>query len=80
MYNDMPTYGDGEDGWGDDDYAQSPTSPTDRSRAASVGRYGNSRGVGGVESWRNNYSDEYDDLDEYDRQEDRYRQSMWISG
>ena len=76
MYNDMPTYGDNDDRLGDDDYG--PTSPTERDRSTSVGRFGNSRGTGGVESWGNNYGDEYDVLDDYDRQEDRYRQSMCV--
>jgi len=76
MYNDMPTYGDSDNAWGDGDY--SPTSPTEQNRSAGVGRFDNSRGAGGGESWRNDYGDEHDDLDDYDRQENRYRQSMCV--
>jgi SH3 domain-containing YSC84-like protein 1 len=77
IYNDIPVFGDNEpseDGWGGDD-GYSRQSPSERNRSASIGRYGASRGGGGVESWRNNYSDEVDDLDDYDRQENRYRRS-----
>jgi hypothetical protein len=74
MYNDIPTYGDNDSEWGNDEEAYNPG--TERNRSASVGRPANSRGVGGVEPWRNNYSAEYDDLDEYDRQEAGYRQCV----
>ena len=77
MYNDIPVY-EGDDGsdWGDD-----PGSPTTRSRnrAGSTGRAYNNRGSAGVEPWRNNFSDEYDDFDEYDRQERGYKQNMLVS-
>ena len=73
MYNDIPVYEDNEDEWGDDD----SQSPTNRNRAASVGRSNTTRG-GGTESWRNNFSGEYDEYDEYDRQENRYKQQMYL--
>jgi hypothetical protein len=76
MYNDIPIYGDDESQWGDD-----PQSPTDRNRdqnrdrSASVGRNTGR----GPDSWRNNFSDEYDDFDEYDKQERGYKQQMYVA-
>ena len=70
IYNDIPIYGEDEDERGDD-----PQSPTNRNRdrSGSVGR--NTRGP---DQWRNNFSDEYDDFEEYDRQERGYRQQMYV--
>ena len=73
MYNDIPIYGEDDNNgeWGDD-----PQSPTDRNRdrSASVGRNTGR----GPDSWRNNFSDENDDFDEYDRQERGYKQQMYV--
>ena len=73
MYNDIPIYGDGDSDWGDD--PQSPTNQN-RDRSASVGRNTTGRGP---DSWRNNFSDEYDDFDEYDKQERGYKQQMYVA-
>jgi SH3 domain-containing YSC84-like protein 1 len=68
IYNDIPVYEDGDDHLDDE-----PTSPSNsRNRAGSLGR---SRGT---ETWRNNFSND-DDWDDYDRQENRYKQSMYVS-
>jgi len=74
MYNDIPQYGDDDSAeWGDDPNYDGSSS---RNRSASVGR-SNTTGRYGNDSWRNNFSDEYDDLDEYDRQERSYRNDMY---
>jgi hypothetical protein len=70
MYNDIPIYGD-EGGWEDD--SGSPGG-ANRNRAGSLGRRETPRVA---EPWRNNFSDEYDDLDEYDRQESQYKRQMY---
>ena len=79
MYTDIPQYGDNDDEWDDDPQY------SNRNRAGSVGRsnapdrYGGTggRGHGNNESWRNNFGEENDDLDDYDRQERSYKDSMY---
>jgi SH3 domain-containing YSC84-like protein 1 len=77
MYNDIPIYGDDESHEWDDD-ATSPGGRNDtRSRGGSIGR-SNTMGARGVDPWRNNFSDEYDDFDEYDKQERGYKKQMCV--
>jgi hypothetical protein len=76
MYNDIPIYGD------DDNEPGSPTATT-RSRSGSLAtatspRRGTIGSTRSVEPWRNNFSDDYDDLDEYDRQESQYKSQMYF--
>jgi hypothetical protein len=72
MYNDIPIYGD------DDQFDDDMGSPGgSRGRAGSLGRNNTIGGSRGVEPWRNNFSDDYDDLDEYDRQESQYKKQMY---
>jgi len=75
MYNDIPIYGD------DDQFDDDMGSPGggNRDRAGSLGRNNTIGGSRGVEPWRNNFSDDYDDLDEYDRQESQYKKQMFSS-
>lgn len=74
MYNDIPVYGD-DDAWDDD--PQSPGGGNNRNRASSLGR-ANTVGGRGVERWRNNFSEEYDEFEEYDRQESQYKKNMYL--
>jgi hypothetical protein len=69
MYNDIPIYGD--DQWDED--GGSPGGGN-RNRAASLGRRDTTRSV---EPWRNNIGDDFDDLDEYDQQENQYKKQMY---
>jgi SH3 domain-containing YSC84-like protein 1 len=71
MHNDMPTYADEDDGF-DDDLAGDGF---ERNRTRSGGRSNTIRV--GHESWRNNFSDENDDFDDYDAQENRYRSQTY---
>jgi SH3 domain-containing YSC84-like protein 1 len=68
MYNDIPRYGDDEDEWEDDPQYGN------RNRAASVGQANTTaRSPAANETWRNNFTNEYDDLDDYDRQERSFK-------
>jgi SH3 domain-containing YSC84-like protein 1 len=67
-YNDIPTYGDEEDVY-DDQLADGDN----RNRRTNV-RRSNTTASRGVEPWRNNFSDDFDDIDDYGRQEQGYTQ------
>jgi SH3 domain-containing YSC84-like protein 1 len=78
MYNDIPIYGDNESGEWDDEATSPGGRNGSRSRGGSIGRSNTTGGQNrGIDPWRNNFSDEYDDFEEYDRQERGYKKQMY---